>query len=106
MSQFDIHLATDVLSSPVASRFAALGFAQDRFVGGTSGVIHRYHLSCHPKSKADLRHIWKDVLAILADATGEEFFGYAEAEVTPPQYVSLIALRPFDPEVPLPFARI
>lgn len=46
------------------------------------------------------------VTAILAEAQDGDFYGYAEAEVIPPQYVSPIPPRPFDPRVPLPFSRI
>jgi hypothetical protein len=106
MSQFDIHLATDVLSSQFASRFEALGFVHDRFVGGTSGVVHNHHLSLRPASNTALRTVWESVAAILAGAKDGDFHGYAEAEVIPPQYVSPIPFRPFDPGVPLPFTRI
>jgi hypothetical protein len=106
MSQFDIHLATDVLSSRFASRFEALGFVHDRFVGGTSGVVHNHHLSFRPASNTALRTGWERISSILAEAKTDDFYGYAEAEVIPPQYVSPIPFHPFDPGVPLPFTRI
>ena len=50
--------------------------------------------------------LWEGSLAILETSGRAEFEGYAEAEVTPPQFRAYFDQKPFDQTVPLPFTRL
>lgn len=102
----DIHLATDALSPELERILSGMGFRTDRFVGGTTGVLHRHHFSKHPKNVEELKTLWQDTLAQLQGRPREHFCGYAEAEVVAPQFNQRIESRKFVPSVPLPFERL
>ena len=99
---FDIHLASDVLSSGLEAHLIALGFTRDAFIGGTTGVVHPQHFSKRPGSMTQLRATWQQTLEVLSKSSRDDFCGYAEAEITPPRFRSNFAWKPFDRSVPLP----
>ena len=99
---FDIHLASDVLSSRLEARLKSMGFSRDAFIGGTTGVVHPQHFSNRPSSIGELRMTWNQAVALLSQTSRFEFCGYAEAEITPPRYRAKFDWKPFDRSVPLP----
>lgn len=102
---YDIHLASDVVSSRLEECLKNLGFKSDEFIGGTTGVVHPYHFSFRPASQEAFVHSWKESLSILSDVSRSDFFGYAEAEVTPSRFRTEFRFKPFDSMVPFPFSR-
>jgi len=104
--RFDIHLASDKMSAPLAQKFLDMGFRKDEFVAGTPGVIHKHHLSLHPATKGEFQQAWAETVACLTEASEDDFWGYAEAETIAPQFRAEIDFKPFDPAVPPPFDRI
>ena len=102
---FDIHLASDVMSTRILEQLQELGFHKDAFIGGTTGVVHPQHYSLHPESIEDLRIRWQASLDVLSNAAPDEFQGYAEAEITPTRFRTTFAWKPFDPSVRVPLRR-
>jgi hypothetical protein len=104
-AKFDVHLASDILSPELRYQLLQLGFTKDEFIGGTTGVVHPCHYSSHPTSRDACTALWARTVKRLSQAPPASFYGYAEAEVTPPQYRSHLEWKPFDPGVPFPFGR-
>jgi hypothetical protein len=102
---FDIHLASDVMSAQLECQLLSLGFAKDAFVGGTPGVVHPCHYSNHPPTREAALGLWDRATTILRDAGPGEFHGYAEAEATPPGYRVELPWKDFDPSIPFPVGR-
>jgi hypothetical protein len=103
---FDIHLAADVMSSDLGARLESYGFVRDAFIGGTPGVVHPCHYSCHPTNRSLQEQLWERVTALLRESGPSEFHGYAEAEVTPPNRRVDLPGKVFDPLIPFPFGRL
>jgi hypothetical protein len=106
MPKLDVHLASDVISPRLDELFRGLGFRRDNFIGGTTGVVHPCHYSNHPDSREACRLLWDHVTAILRSASADEFFGYAEAEVTPGRFNIEIPWQPFNRAVEFPTGRL
>jgi hypothetical protein len=102
---FDVHLASDVISPAVAQRLGEMGFVRDAFIGGTTGVVHPQHFSIHPKNLPELRALWTRIVDLLSQASPSDFYGYAEAEITPPKFRAWFDWKPFDKSVPPPIQR-
>src|SRR5258708_3381072 len=83
---YDVHVASDVVSDDADRLLASMGFVRDAFIGGTTGVVHPCHYSAHPPSRAQMAELWQRALGLLSAFGPQEFYGYAEAEVTPPQF--------------------
>ena len=105
-TSLDIHLASDVMSSALERQLGELGFTKDDFIGGTTGVVHPCHYSYHPASRDQFVRSWKNAINLLSTVSEKEFYGYAEAEVTPAKFCRPLPWRPFDASVPFPFERL
>lgn len=103
---YDIHLASDIISPRLEECLKNLGFKRDEFIGGTKGVLHPCHYSFRPTSHDAFVHRWKESLSILSHTSQSNFFGYAEAEITPTRLRTELRFKPFDPAVPFPFSRL
>jgi hypothetical protein len=103
---FDIHLASDIMCTGLEQRLRELGFKKDAFIGGTTGVIHPCHYSIRPTSREMLDQCWTAIISILSTVSENEFYGYAEAEITPHQYRTLLPWKPFDASVVFPFGQL
>lgn len=103
--QCEVHLASDVISDRLHNRFLEMGFVRDRFVGGTTGVVHPCHYTADPESPEAMEALWLASMVLLNTATSDEFHGYGEAEVTSARHRIEIPLKPFDPSLSFPFER-
>jgi hypothetical protein len=103
---YDIHLASDVISPWLEECLANVGFRRDEFLGGTTGVVHPCHYSLRPNSHEAFIRTWKEALSILSRASQSDFFGYAEAEITPTRFRTELPFKPFNPMVPFPFSKL
>src|SRR5580704_1983678 len=103
---FDIHLASDRLSPKMDEILRKRNYRKDQFIGGSAGVVHKYHLSLHPETRELFQKEWDDVCRILASAQPEDFYGYAEAEIVGDAYVHSFERKPFDATTPLPFQKL
>lgn len=106
MRQFDIHLASDRVTPSLEAKLFRLGFRKDDFIGGTTGVVHPRHYSNHPASFGEAETTWSQAVSLLAASRSDEFFGYGEWEITPPEFNRPIDWKPFRPDVPFPLARL
>jgi hypothetical protein len=103
---FDLHLASDVMSVGLEERLRELGFIKDAFIGGTTGVVHPCHYSNRPASHTQFIENWKTVINVLSNVSANEFYGYAEAEVTLAKYRVPLDWKPFVPSIPFPFGQL
>ena len=103
---YDIHLASDVISPWLEESLTHLGFRRDAFLGGTTGVVHPCPYSLPPHSPQAFIHLWKESLSILSRASKTDFFGYAEAEITPARFRTELGFKSFDSGVPFPFSKL
>ena len=101
----EVHLASDVISDRLHRRFIELGFVRDRFVGGTTGVVHPCHYTADPASTDAMEALWLECVALLADTEADEFAGYGEAEITAAKHRIEIPYQPYDPNVRFPYGR-
>lgn len=105
-AMFDIHLASDVMSSELQRRLDELGFVKDNFIGGTTGVVHPCHYSKRPASREAFAQSWDEAISLLSTVSETEFYGYAEAEVTSGGFDTQLPWKPFVPSIPLPFRHL
>lgn len=103
---FDIHLASDVMCDRLAQRLSKIGFTRDAFIGGTTGVVHPCHYSIRPASREMLDRNWIVVTNLLSEVSTADFYGYAEAEITPYKYRALLPWKPFNASADFPFVRL
>jgi hypothetical protein len=102
---YEVHLASDVISDRLHNKFLELGFVRDRFVGGTTGVVHPCHYTADPESPEAMEALWKTCLGLLEAASQDEFQGYGEAEITAAKHRIEIPFKPYDPSVAFPYGK-
>jgi len=103
---FDIHLASDVLSCDLNKELLEVGFKNDNFIGGVRGIAKKYHLSKHLSTRTLFIQSWHQTIDLLSATSRRDFYGYAEAEVIPPQRVHRLDWKAYDPSVPFPFGAL
>lgn len=105
-AMFDIHLASDVMSSALQRRLDELGFVKDNFIGGTTGVVHPCHYSKRPASREAFAQSWDEAISLLSTVSETDFYGYTEAEITSGGFDTQLPWKPFVPSIPLPFRHL
>jgi hypothetical protein len=104
---YDIHIASDRMTERLENDLVRLGFMREAFLRGTQGIARAHHFSIRTPNRATLTDAWRKARERLAQAADQnEFFGYAEAEVTPPGFVCRFPGGRFSPVASLPFGRL
>ncbi len=103
---YDIHVASDVMPAELEADLNQLGFGREAFLRGTPGIARPHHFSVRTRERTVFAVAWDRLRERLARAVERnEFFGYAEAEVTSAGFVCRLPNAPFTPGVPFPFDR-
>ena len=102
---YEIHLASDVISSDIERFLTNFGFVRDAFIGGTTGVVHPCHYTIDATSASEANTVWQQCVHRLRKTEKTEFFGYGELEISGIGHRVDIPLKKFDPSVPFPVGR-